>query len=324
MVRSPRRVHSVPMTVTEERPPIDPPPAPGEPPDADGLHRSTGRRLVAGVAGGIADRFDVDVTIVRVAFVVAACFWGLGVVVYLAMWALVPPDHGGGTHPDGTGPADAPEGPAGPPWLTYVLLTGALFIGLVVSSAWWGGPRWGGGLGLVWLVVLFGVVVAALRRPTPVPSFRRFLLVATLVLVSVVILLIAAFFGAVATTGVPLTGGIGDRVVQPTAVAQLQPVYRLAGGTMTIDLTHVTFGPGPRTVVASVGVGRLVVEVPPGAVVDVNAHSAIGSVTYGSTGPVAVPTPSGPATAPRGPSGPRLTVDAQVGIGQVELDRGAP
>jgi hypothetical protein len=203
-----------------------------------------------------------------------------------------------------------------------VLLTGALFIGLIVSSTWWGGPRWGGGLGLVWLVVLFGVVVVALRRPTRAPSLGRLLLVLALVVVSLVILVVATFLGAVATTGVPLTGGIGDRVVQPSSVAQLQPVYRLAGGTMTIDLTHVTFGAVPRTITASVGVGRLVVDVPPGAVVDVDAHSAIGSVTYGPPGAQAFPTPAGPTLSPFGPPQPRLTVDAQVGMGQVLLQRG--
>ena len=42
------------------------------------------------MCGGIAERFEVDATIVRVAFVVAACLWGVGVIVYLALWALVP------------------------------------------------------------------------------------------------------------------------------------------------------------------------------------------------------------------------------------------
>jgi hypothetical protein len=87
---------------------------------------------------------------------------------------------------------------------------------------------------------------------------------------------------------------------------------------MTIDLTHTTFGPGPRDITASVGVGRLVIDVPPGAVVDVTAHSAIGAVAGVPAGPAG----GGAAANPSGASRPRLTVDAQVGMGQVELERG--
>jgi phage shock protein PspC (stress-responsive transcriptional regulator) len=86
------QAHSGPMTTTEEHPPVETPPSEPGVAGPDLLRRSSSRRLVAGVAGGIAERFDIDVTIVRVAFVVAACFWGLGAVIYLAMWALLPPD----------------------------------------------------------------------------------------------------------------------------------------------------------------------------------------------------------------------------------------
>ena len=190
------------MTVTQELPtgpPSEVPPGPGdsgpsgpsgpsEPPsEPPPLRRSSTRRLVAGVCGGIAERFEVDVTIVRVAFVVAACLWGIGVVVYLALWALVPVT-------GDTGPIPDPhEEPSGPPWVSYVLLTAALFLGLVISTSWWGGPQWGGGLGLAWLVVLLVVVVVALRRPARRPTLGRALLTVALVLLSLVILAFGAF-----------------------------------------------------------------------------------------------------------------------------------
>jgi phage shock protein PspC (stress-responsive transcriptional regulator) len=266
------------------------------------------------VCGGIAERFEVDVTIVRVAFVVAACLWGIGVVVYLALWALVP-----GTDDAGRAPAlDAHGVMSGPSWVSYLLLTAALFLGLVISTSWWGGPQWGGGLGLAWLVVLFVVVVVALRRPARRPTIGRVLLVLALIVLSLIVLVTAAFFGAVAMTGVPLTGGIGQRVVQPSTQAELQQSYRMAIGSLSVDLTHVPLGAGTRTVTASVAVGQLVVDVPRGAVVDVNAHSGIGTVTYGSSGPQAFATP---LTA-LGPARPQFVIDAQVGIGRVELERG--
>jgi signal transduction histidine kinase len=52
------------------------------------LHlRRRGRdRVVAGVAGGVADALGVSDAFVRAAFVTLATVWGLGVVVYMAIW----------------------------------------------------------------------------------------------------------------------------------------------------------------------------------------------------------------------------------------------
>jgi phage shock protein PspC (stress-responsive transcriptional regulator) len=46
--------------------------------------------MLAGVAAGLADFFDVDPTLVRVAFVALALLGGLAVPLYLAAWLLVP------------------------------------------------------------------------------------------------------------------------------------------------------------------------------------------------------------------------------------------
>ncbi len=316
--------HSGDMTITDEIPPIespDPPPPSEEPVR---LHRSRKRRLVAGVAGGVAERFDIDVTIVRIAFVVLTCLWGLGAAVYLAMWALVPTDGDPGDPGDPAAPKnreEAREEPTGPPWLTYLLLTGALFIGLIFSSAWWGGPQWGGGLGFLWLLVLFVVVVVAMGRPARRLSVGRIFLALALVAVSVVVVATGAFLGAVALSGVPLTGGVGQRVWQPSSIAPLQPDYRTAIGSMTVDLTHVAFGSTTTKLTASVGAGLLVVDVPSGVVVDVSAHSGIGSVTYGSSGEQSFETPGASASSVFGLPRPQLVLTAEVGIGRVELER---
>ena len=58
----------------------------GRPP----LRRAYHGRMLAGVAAGIADYFDVDVTLVRVAFAVFALLGGAGVPVYLACVLLIP------------------------------------------------------------------------------------------------------------------------------------------------------------------------------------------------------------------------------------------
>jgi len=55
-----------------------------------GVVRSDENRWLAGVAGGLADRFYVDPVLVRAGFVLLAVFGGLGVPLYLAAWALLP------------------------------------------------------------------------------------------------------------------------------------------------------------------------------------------------------------------------------------------
>lgn len=46
--------------------------------------------MVAGVCGGLAEYFDVDPTIVRVAFVLLTIFNGIGLALYILMWIIVP------------------------------------------------------------------------------------------------------------------------------------------------------------------------------------------------------------------------------------------
>jgi phage shock protein PspC (stress-responsive transcriptional regulator) len=54
--------------------------------------RSTNNRVVAGVAGGLAEHLDIDVTAVRVGFVAASLLLGGlgGPVLYALAWAVVP------------------------------------------------------------------------------------------------------------------------------------------------------------------------------------------------------------------------------------------
>ena len=54
------------------------------------LERPLDGRLLAGVAAGFGAYLGLDATLVRVIFVVGALVGGLGVLVYLAAWLLVP------------------------------------------------------------------------------------------------------------------------------------------------------------------------------------------------------------------------------------------
>jgi phage shock protein PspC (stress-responsive transcriptional regulator) len=73
-------------TLTADRPLTEP---------VERLHRMGHGRMVAGVAGGLADYFDVDPTFVRIAFVVLGFMGGLAVPAYLAGWLLIPEEGSG-------------------------------------------------------------------------------------------------------------------------------------------------------------------------------------------------------------------------------------
>lgn len=53
-------------------------------------HRPADRRLVGGVATGVAEHFGVPVLYVRLAFIVATWLHGMGVIAYLLLWRFLP------------------------------------------------------------------------------------------------------------------------------------------------------------------------------------------------------------------------------------------
>ena len=56
------------------------------------LTRSSSDRRLGGVAGGLAEYFDVDPILFRVGFVVATLATGVGAIAYLGLLAFVPTD----------------------------------------------------------------------------------------------------------------------------------------------------------------------------------------------------------------------------------------
>ncbi|MBC8054430.1 MAG: PspC domain-containing protein [Sphingobacteriaceae bacterium] len=54
------------------------------------LERNQHDKMIAGVASGLAEYFEMDVTLVRVLFILAVVFGFSGILVYLIMWIVVP------------------------------------------------------------------------------------------------------------------------------------------------------------------------------------------------------------------------------------------
>ncbi len=56
------------------------------------LYRSSSNKKIAGVCGGLAEYFNFDVNLLRIIFFVGAFFYGFFLILYLAMWFVLPYD----------------------------------------------------------------------------------------------------------------------------------------------------------------------------------------------------------------------------------------
>ncbi len=54
------------------------------------LYRSESDRMIAGVAGGLAEYFAIDSTLVRLLFVLLVVFGGSGILLYIILWIVMP------------------------------------------------------------------------------------------------------------------------------------------------------------------------------------------------------------------------------------------
>jgi len=290
------------------------------------------------VAAGLADYLDIDVVIVRIAFVALTLLGGSGLLLYVAGWLLIPAEDSGR-------PVVQDFVERRPRRRSLIAIVLGTVVGIIAlsnlfsSGPWW--PHWDGGnggfgffLGLCALALAVVLLISSGRR---VGSPLRWMLLTTFIaVVAVVIVAVATVFSIEALSGVPLRGGVGNTQWRPTAASQVSSRYRLAIGNMRVDLSDVAFRPGTTDVTASVGIGNLVVELPRGTAVSVSAHSGLGMVqVFGQnedglstgrvirvTGPNGASGPTATATTPNTP--PRIVLDAQTGVGKVQVFRAGP
>lgn len=58
------------------------------------LYRSETNKVIAGVCAGLAEVFNVDVTLVRIIFLLAFAFGGGGLLIYIILWIVMPTKSG--------------------------------------------------------------------------------------------------------------------------------------------------------------------------------------------------------------------------------------
>ena len=143
------------------------------------LYRCRENRVIAGVASGVAEFFGLDPTLVRVLWFVSALFGGIGLILYIGLWIIVPVEPlGANGHAAGTSGADATaEGHrhtagGGGRWVTFIgialILLGSLALigALLPNVATWRyfGPLFFIGMGAV---LVFGAMRRGEETATP-------------------------------------------------------------------------------------------------------------------------------------------------------------
>lgn len=54
------------------------------------LYKNTDNKKIAGVCQGVAEYFDIDPTIVRIVWFVFSWFYGIGIMLYVLLWIMLP------------------------------------------------------------------------------------------------------------------------------------------------------------------------------------------------------------------------------------------
>jgi phage shock protein PspC (stress-responsive transcriptional regulator) len=135
-----------------------------------------------------------------------------------------------------------------------------------------------------------------------------------------------------AGAGARLEGGVGNTQLAPTSPAAIAPSYRRAVGDLTIDLSGLARQPATVVLSASVGIGRLIVDLPTDAQISLvervgrgelydrrGVHSGVDlrrSAVIGAIDPRTGRTLGRPRL--------RLRILLSVGVGHVEIDQTGP
>ena len=122
---------------------------------------------------------------------------------------------------------------------------------------------------------------------------------------------------------VPYKGGVGDRTWTPRTLEQVQANYRLAIGDAELNLSKLDFtGVARQRVDVKQGVGDLTITVPSNVVVRIKTHVHGGDLSCRGSGR-STARPPAPHHVAQGPAAGSavLVVDAELGVGTLEVDR---
>lgn len=126
------------------------------------LYRSDQDRIIAGVCRGLGDYFDIDPLLIRIVFIILAISGGLGAILYLAAWLIIPrqkhtADQNEVSPPQEKGSSDMNRNPSG---LVFGILIIILGIGLLLHNY----GLFNFKFSLIWPLILIAVGVRLIIR----------------------------------------------------------------------------------------------------------------------------------------------------------------
>ena len=319
------------------------------------LLRSREDRMIGGVCGGLGRYFNVDPILFRIGMVVLAVVGGAGLLLYLAGLLLVPSEPLTAGDEPATGSRStlvvvgvvvllvvswpfllgggliaaavlvpiaalaitgvlvwwlvSGEGPSGEPrdialratlGVGVLILSFALALGGAIAAAT------GGGAIVAGVLIAAGLAIAAGAFVRPV---RWLILPAVLLTLST---------GGVAAADISLDGGVGDRQYRPASMSDLRDHYELGAGELEIDLRDLELPPGDTPLEIDLGMGDARLVVPTDVCVASKIDVGVGEVNVlgRSNEGVDVSFEERP-DAP--PAASRLVLDAEIGLGVIEV-----
>jgi phage shock protein PspC (stress-responsive transcriptional regulator) len=219
--------------------------------------RAANGRVFGGVCAGMPGFWGPRTNALRVLFVLAALCFGVGIVIYIACWLVIPAAN------DEAG-AEAFQSVVAVAWATCGLVGLALLAAVGAAATLFG---------LGWVIVAIAALLAvpAMLRPTRVPRVAALAAMLALTLPAV----------AVALSPMRLTFQSGNAVVSPRTAADVSgQVFRSGSGTMLIDLRHTRL-PASGTVPLRIeaGLRRTIVALPAGQCVKVRVRYDVHTFT---------------------------------------------
>jgi phage shock protein PspC (stress-responsive transcriptional regulator) len=269
------------------------------------LRRSSGDRMLLGVAGGLGRYFGIDPIIFRIGFGISVFFGGIGALAYALLALFVPTDG----EPDWAQRLGRRLHGLGV-WralLAIVIVALALTVlgALATGAAFAVAVGWGVPVAIAIIVIGAGLVFAAFR------GGARWLILPALAL--------ALGAGVAAAADLDFRGGIGEREYHPLTTGSI-PVggYELGVGHLVVDLRDLDWS-GARVLDLDVdlGTGQADVFVPEKVCVVGKSHVGIGESEVAGERNDGFDVDH---TLARDSSAvPRLEIDADVDVGQLRI-----
>ncbi|MFA4929645.1 MAG: PspC domain-containing protein [Patulibacter sp.] len=309
---APTERHEATRVADPVTPPADPPPA--------GLYRSQHDRMLAGVSGGIAERYGIDAVIVRLAFLASLLMGGAGLLFYIAAAIVIPNPPADAVGPAGS-PAGTPRPGVGNGILRIIVAVAVAFAALCgllfVAGVSFGATVFFGAWPMAVVLVLLAALLAFVGKN------RRS---AATVLVLIVSIALPAAVAVIADLSVDRSAG--ERNETPLVASEAADGYRLGLGALTVDLSELPLEAGspPLEVPIRVDVGRAAIVIPPDRCVSWTIRTSVGVggevrvldrrrseawSGYRQTRTIRI--------NPGGEQRPQVIVDARVGIGEIVI-----